>query len=331
MMNRSFRVRVLKDNDFKTFEQICGLTQKGLKKTMSLFLSKKYKQIIETPDYLLAVGDIPIALVAHLDTVFAYPTQEVYYDRQKNVIFSPEGLGADDRAGVFAIIQIIRSGLRPSIILTTDEEKGVVGASKLSAIECPFKDLRYIIELDRRGANDCVFYDCDNKDFIEYIEEFGFAEAIGSFSDISMICPAWGVAGVNLSIGYRDEHSISEVLFVDHMMCTIRNVKKMLTQENIPYFTYIERTDAGRWRSWYRATQLEPEIPSTCAICSKQCAHDELIPVNALDGTVKYYCIDCIAGRVNWCHSCGEAYEVADTNKNSNLCEDCWYDFHYAY
>lgn len=325
-------MRLLKDNDFKTFEQICGLTQNGLKKTMSAFLSKKYEKIIETDDYLVAVGEIPIALVAHLDTVFAYPTKEVYYDRQKNVIFSPEGLGADDRAGVFAIIQIIRSGLRPSIILTTDEEKGVVGAAKLASIPCPIPDLRYIIELDRRGANDCVFYDCYNTDFITYIEEFGFAEAIGSFSDISMICPAWGVAGVNLSIGYRDEHSISEVLFVDHMMCTIRKVMKMLSETDIPNFVYIEDPRSSGWRKWYRVLgPAETESETKCVICGKEYAHDELIPVNALDGSVKYYCIDCITGRVNWCHSCGEAYEVADTNKNSNLCEDCWYDFYYSY
>lgn len=60
-------------------------------------------------------------------------------------MWSPQGLGADDRAGIFAIIQIIKSGLRPHIILTTDEEVGGVGADLLSKNGNPFADLRYII------------------------------------------------------------------------------------------------------------------------------------------------------------------------------------------
>ena len=35
-------------------------------------------------------------------------------------------------------------------------------------------DLKYIIELDRRGSDDCVFYQCDNHEFDAYVEKFGF-------------------------------------------------------------------------------------------------------------------------------------------------------------
>ena len=276
-------MRLLKDNDFKTFEQLCGLTQKSMLNTMSAFLSSKYKKVITTKEYIIAEGNIPIALVAHMDTVFPRPAREVFYDRQKNVIWSPEGLGADDRAGIFAIIQIIRRGLRPHIILTTDEEKGAVGASAVAYEEKPFKDLRYIIQLDRRGADDCVFYDCDNKEFVEYVENFGFTEAIGSFSDISMICPAWGVAGVNLSIGYRDEHSVSEVLFVGHMLNTIDKVIKMLEvpKKQIPAFKYVAKPfNYNRWYTWSKNYAKEEEFDkNTCAKCQKIFASDELIPV----------------------------------------------------
>jgi hypothetical protein len=163
-------VRILRDNDFRTFERLCGLSQKGLKHTLSVFLKSKYEKVLETPDYICAVGNIPIALVAHMDTVFTHPARNVFYDRRKNVIWSPDGLGADDRAGVFSIIQIVKKGLRPHIIFTTDEEKGALGALALGQEDCPFEDLRYIIELDRRGANDCVFYDCENPEFTDYID-----------------------------------------------------------------------------------------------------------------------------------------------------------------
>ena len=327
-------MRLLKDNDLRTFEQLCGLSQNAMHKTLSTYLKSKYKRVVATKDYIYAIGDIPVALVAHMDTVFSRPAKDVFYDRRKNVIWSPEGLGADDRAGIFAIIQIIRKGLRPHIIFTTDEEKGCLGADKLGRIKCPFDDLRYIIQLDRRGADDCVFYDCDNNEFVQYVENFGFVEAIGSFTDICSLCPEWKVAGVNLSIGYRDEHSISEVLFVGQMLNTIDKVCIMLQEESIPKFKYIPLSYVCGKNDWFRYIRStgEPEDKTHCHICGKEFLEEELIPVSMRNFTRKNFCIDCIPGRVDWCNSCGEAYELpAEGTQPTGLCEDCWYDMYYNY
>lgn len=323
-------MKVLKENDFKTFEQICGLSQPSLKKTMSTYLRNKYKKVTETKEYICAEGNIPIALVAHMDTVFPRPATEVFYDRQKNVIWSPEGLGADDRAGIFSIIQILKRGLRPHIILTTDEEKGALGAEKLAIIDCPFAELCYVIQLDRRGADDCVFYSCDNEEFTQYIENFGFVEAIGSFSDISVICPAWKIAGVNLSVGYRDEHSVSEILFVGQMLNTIDKVIKMLQEKDIPKFEYIPAAYDMR-SAWFR--WIAPSVNKDdkhCHVCKREFLPEELIPVKMRNGAIEYFCIDCIVDTVDWCNCCGEAYEISPNNK-LNLCEDCLYDVYYKH
>ena len=321
-------MRILKDNDLKTFEQLCGLTQTGMHKTLETYLKSKYKEVVSTKEYLYAIGDIPIALVAHMDTVFSRPPEDIFYDRRKNVIFSPEGLGADDRAGIFAIIQILRRGLRPHIIFTTDEEKGCIGADRLGRIKCPFNDLRYVIQLDRRGANDCVFYDCDNPDFVDYVEGFGFVEAIGSFTDICSICPEWKVAGVNLSIGYRDEHSISEILYVGHMLNTIDKVYRMLTEEEIPAFEYIPlQTKNTSWYKYLKDTYYTPSAKSNkCDKCGKEFLPEELIPVKMYNFDIKNYCIDCISdGTVDFCVCCGEAYEKND-KLHKGICEDCYYE-----
>lgn len=321
-------MKLLKDSEYRTFEQLCGLTQGSVHATMIKYLKSKYTTVVSTNDYTYAVGDIPIALVAHMDTVFKFPADEVFYDRQKNVMWSPNGLGADDRAGVFAIIQIIKKGLRPHIILTTDEEIGARGAYQLSAIDCPFKDLRYIIQLDRRGSNDCVFYDCNNPQFTDYIETFGFVEAIGSFSDISVICPAWKVAGVNLSIGYRDEHSISEVLFVGHMLSTIDKVCRMLQEKDIPHFEYIPAMYHNYWMKYY----LNHGDDTHCRHCKREFLPEELILVKSAEGDIQPWCIDCISGNVEFCSCCGDAYEVTKDPKNTfNMCEDCYYDTLYDY
>ena len=323
-------MRLLKEKDYHIFAQLCGLTQNGMKKTLSAYLKSKYEDVIETPDYLVAIGDIPIALVAHMDTVFKTPAIDVFYDREKNVIWSPEGLGADDRAGIFAIMTLIRKGLRPHVVFTTDEEIGAAGAIELAYEECPFKDLRFVIQLDRRGPNDCVFYDCANREFVDYIEQFGFVEAIGTFTDICLLCPEWGVAGVNLSVGYRDEHSVSEVLFVGHLLDTIAKVEKILTSDNQPHFEYVAKHGAFDKSVWYSPLLKSKADKCTCVQCKKSGDPTEFIPAKTSDLKWHYYCIDCISDKVDWCQCCGEAYELPSEGHQMKLCEDCFYDFYYS-
>lgn len=82
-------------------------------------------------------------------------------------------------------------------------------------IKGPSCKLKAIFELDRCGKDDMVFYGCNNPDFENYIEKFGFTFGWGTFSDISVIAPAWKVAAVNLSIGYVGEHMQTEILHTD--------------------------------------------------------------------------------------------------------------------
>lgn len=242
--------RLLTQKDRALLELIAPMTQHELLTHMGRYFIKKYGKgnVLGGDDFVVAIGNIPVALVAHCDTVFHFPPERFFYDKEQNIFWAKQGLGADDRAGVFAILKIIQAGYRPHIILTTDEEIGCRGALKLAEYECPFKDLRYIIELDRQGEKDCVFYRCYNPKFIEYIETFDFITAPGSFTDIVTLCPIWGIAGVNLSIGYEDEHSESETLNIDWMYNTIDKVKIMLDEcEDAPHFKYMESKE----QKWY--------------------------------------------------------------------------------
>lgn len=312
-------MRVLKDSDYKLLERLVSLTQKELRNTMIQYLKSKYDNCIVTKDYIVAIGEIPIALVAHMDTVFKTPVSNLYYDRQKNVLWSPEGLGADDRAGVFAILKILQAGYRPSVIFTTDEEKGGLGANELGKTPCPIPNLKYLIELDRRGINDCVFYDCYCPQFIQYVESFGFFERYGSFSDISFLMEEWDICGVNLSIGYEDEHSYSETLHVDPMFDTIRKVIKMISESDIPEFKY-ENLSESSLGPWWRTNEVYGQH---CSKCKNLFSEYELFPVKGLDGKRKFYCPDCIVGNVDWCNICQEAYEIADPATTKEICKEC--------
>ena len=180
--------------------------------------------------YVMAEGELPICLCAHMDTVFTVTPTTFYYDQDKATLWSPQGLGADDRAGIYIIITLLEKGYRPSIILTDLEEKGGLGAKALTQQYpyCPFSDCRAIIQLDRHGSNDSVYYDCDNKNFEEMINLYGFKTNWGTFTDISFLAPSWKIAAVNLSVGYYNEHQVIETLNMRELKSTVKKVEQML-------------------------------------------------------------------------------------------------------
>ena len=203
------------DDVFNIFCRYARKTQKELHQCLKDELVYKYNySIIDGKNYIYAKGDdkLGVCLVAHLDTVYEEKTRHLMrIYRDENVVWSPDGLGADDRAGITMIMYLLEhTNFRPYIIFTHDEEKYVGGAFSLVDFAELSIGLKYLIELDRQGANDCVFYGCNNEEFIRYIENFGFQFQPGSYTDIDILCPEWDIAGVNLSVGYFREHSYGE-------------------------------------------------------------------------------------------------------------------------
>lgn len=233
------------DNDYKIMELLMRNNQEQTKSIMKFILSRYYpiKDIIETEHFIYCKGNIDIALVAHLDTVAEMPRQnaELFWDKEKQVMFCPGYPGFDDKAGLYSIIKIIQNGLRPTLCLCCDEEKGGKGAQKLAEMNTRLSQLKYLIELDRAGYDDIVYYQCGNKQFQQYTQSFGFTKQSGSFSDISFISPLWDIASCNISCGYLNEHSEAEILCVEWMERTIDIVIKMLEDaKNVDFFNYQE-------------------------------------------------------------------------------------------
>lgn len=330
-------MRVFNKEEYSLFESIVSSTQEGILRSMGTLLGEYYGQdkVIYTREYIVAIGDTPIGIVAHMDTVHTTPVLDLLYDREKNLMWSPQGIGADDRAGVYGMIEILRRGHRPTLILTTDEECGALGASALVRdYPQPPCELNFLIELDRRGSNDCVFYDCDNEDFEMYIENYGFKTAWGSFSDISYICPAWKIAGVNLSIGYYSEHTDKEILNVSEMFDTLDRVCAII--DNVlpeDKFRYVPAADS--FRNWYGGYDVgysdiygsygtakahsydDREV--VCWGCVGVFARDEVISVS--DNKDALYCGDCYAKNYTTCIVCKDDFE--DRHKVHLKCPKC--------
>lgn len=263
--------------------------------------------VFVTEDFIYATGDIPILLVAHLDTVFIDPPK-IYSNVEGTVWRSKAGLGADDRAGVFAVLQLVKKNKsKPSVLFTMDEELGGLGAMAfVKQFPEPPVPTKYVIEIDRRGKGQSVYYDCGNAKFEEYINSFGFTTHQGIFSDISFICPTWNVAGVNLSAGYQNEHTELETLDLEALAYTKIRVSAMLSKaEEAPYFDFEAKPT-----SFNRTRYVE------CGICGSLVSDLYTIPVENVE-----CCYHCINQFVDWCDNCGEPFFVKQ--EGQKLCEVC--------
>lgn len=195
----------------------------------------------------------PVCLVAHIDTVYEepaskylrsltfgldYPSSQtqtkslqklVLYDQSKKVYWSPQGLGADDRAGVYAVSKLRH--LHGCMTLFTDlEETGGIGAREASRLYTShFSSIEFFIQIDRRGRGECVFYDRESRKLKKFVEKFGFKEYPGLFTDVLILSEALHIPAVNLSAGYYNNHTLTEFLVEDDLNYTIDAVSEILS------------------------------------------------------------------------------------------------------
>lgn len=288
--------------DLDLLKKIIRMNKKNLFDFLETELAQVYKNIDtngELRNFLFCEGKEPVMVVAHLDTVFeefskpystnstndlwgiygfyqtATELKEIYHDQVKGVLWSPDGLGADNRVGVFMIISLIRAGARPSILFTTDEESGSASGYDF-ALQYKHKfqnyGIKYLMELDRSGVNDCVFYKCDNPDFTEYIEGYGFKTSTGSFTDISVICPIIKIAGVNLSVGYWNEHSKTEMIDLFTMSKNFGIIYKMIkdSKKIKKVYKYIPKKEPKKTKPKEEEFEIlvdYQEEDNKCSIC----------------------------------------------------------------
>lgn len=87
------------------------------------------------------------------------------------------------------------------------------------------------IQLDRRGSRDYKFYHLPVTDeFEKYVVESTGYECAGTTSrtDICVLCEK--ICGVNLSVGYYNEHHPEEILRYDEWLGTYQIVKRMVEE-----------------------------------------------------------------------------------------------------
>ena len=189
--------------------------------------------------YYFPSDNYNICLVAHIDTVFDDDDEKlengykrIYINKKRNILWSPDGLGGDDRAGVWGSLYL-KEKIGCSVLLTDFEESGGGGAREaLDTIGEEISKFSMFVELDRFGGKQMVFYNNENEIFKKFIEIFGFTHRIGIFSDIYIISRMTGIPCVNLSIGFESNHSKDEILNLNNVCYSINKTMLIIKTLN---------------------------------------------------------------------------------------------------
>lgn len=274
----------------KVLEQFLKPTQNKLFKMLCKMFGSKV-EVKRDKHFILVRGDVPVMLLAHLDTVHKEPVRDICKSKDRNILMSPQGIGGDDRCGVYALVNAYELSVKkPWLLFTCDEEIGGIGAKYFCNVhqegDLPkeIDDMKMLIEIDRRGKNDAVYYDCDNKEFERYISGKGFKTAWGSFSDISVIAPELGVAAVNLSSAYYNAHQISEYINraeLDNVLIKVVEIISEVAKKDFPKYEYVERSVEFYDYDWRYMSNGEFRKKSTTKIKyldDEDDEYDDIIP-----------------------------------------------------
>ena len=206
---------------------------------VAAFLKDSKTTIYEDSDmYIYVDRQAPITLVSHVDTVRG--KDKLTLKEKHGIVWNSSGvLGADDRAGVYAMFRL--SNLNCNLLFTNYEECGGKGAKLASkALNQHMVDsgVKLLIELDRSGVSEYVYYSYHlPKQIKAYVESYGFNEEYGSYSDISEFDT---IPAVNLSVGYYNQHTSGEYLVMDELELTIQRVKRMLQAPPTKLYKVVE-------------------------------------------------------------------------------------------
>lgn len=128
-------------------------------------------------------------------------------------------LGADDKNGIWIILELLREGKDINFIFSHGEEGGCVGINQVISNSVIAKDIEnkttYCLVLDRSNSGDIIGYDNDYcvalDDKLESFakeNKFKYTTAHGLCSDANSLSKL--IECVNLSVGYYQAHTSTE-------------------------------------------------------------------------------------------------------------------------
>ena len=194
----------------------------------------------EFGNYFISVGDgYSTMFTCHLDTACSY--DKTVNHRQAERFIGTDGktiLGADDKAGMVVMLYMIENQVPGLYYFFVGEEVGCVGSSAL-AEKFEHPTIMKVVSFDRRGTTSVIteqmFGKCCSDEFAEALSEAinsaghglklapdntGILTDSAQFVELVPEC-------TNISVGYYNEHTTSEIQDIDYLISLCRSVVKV--------------------------------------------------------------------------------------------------------
>lgn len=185
-----------------------------------------YKQIGDTPTVLWS---------SHTDTVHrvkGFQKIEYVFDKKTGEVFfqtapKPRSscLGADDTAGIWLMIQMIRANIPGLYIFHRGEEVGGKGSGWIAdKNKTALNGIKFAIAFDRKNEKSIITYQrskrsCSDEFAKSLAEQLGMGhecDTSGSFTDTASYVDLVAEC-TNVSVGYQNAHCWDECLNVDYL------------------------------------------------------------------------------------------------------------------
>ena len=185
-------------------------------------------------------------VAAHLDEIHVPCVREVVVEGDKvftvNRLWNRVGCGADDKNGLWVIINLLHTEPVLKVAMFVQEERDGDLAGCRGARACDlsfFNDVRYVLECDRKGCSDVVQIGkgetilCE-PDFIpmEILQKYGYEMVHGGKTDVvELKMRGLEVPVCNIGCGYYYAHKNSEYTLFSELKNCLAFVKEILRNQ----------------------------------------------------------------------------------------------------
>ena len=211
-----------------------------------------------------------VMFTSHLDTVHREGGAQGLCVDETGLCFAenddgtPSILGADDAAGVFIMVEMIKARRPGLYMFFFCEERGGIASSEYADCYCPTY-IKQCISFDRRGYSDVITHQmsgrcCSNEYAIALSDElsrlFGTKHLVGYHPcDEGVFTDSANFVGIvpectNVSVGYFREHTVEEYLDTV-FLCDLADAMCKVDFSKLPIVRDPAETDIDDPRSWY--------------------------------------------------------------------------------
>ena len=264
-----------------------------------------------------------VLLVAHADTTHTKKVDIGYYNGMYLSRDDQVGIGADDRAGCNILWKL--KDLGHSLLIPNAEEKGCKGSRFLMQSKEWAEEMakhQFAMQFDRKNAKNLVMYDVGSDPFTKWLEAemLGYKKEFGTSTDIKVLLDKTkhkdyiSPCGVNVSIGYYNEHTPTEHLKIKEWNSTLSHAYNLLVKNDLPAFK--QEIETWRKNSYYNPNNFYNNNYGSHH-------HNEYSQVSTKPTVIEKESICVLIDKFLRCPACHLIFDEAEIEFGKRICPSC--------